>query len=356
MIFRSGFRRDLGRSFGATLVLLLIIVVTVLLIRTLRQVATGRVNPTEIVQVLGLTVLGYSPIILVLSLFIAATSALSRMYADSEMVIWQTAGLSLSDFIRPLYTFAAPILAIIALLTLIGWSWSGAQLRALQYRYQQRNDVDRVAPGQFQQTSSGSRVLYIDRNAENDAGSHLFVASFENERQSVITALAGRTFMQNDWRVLQLDYGQRLEKQLSDGALRLSEFVSYGAVLENLAPDYQTRFHVRSVDTLSLLRNPIAVYQGEFFWRVGLIVSAALCLLLSLAMTRVNPRVGRSAGIMWAILTFIVYFNMMNIGQSWITDGRISALSMFALLHGGVLIFSLIWLRKRQRLFFRGCP
>jgi lipopolysaccharide export system permease protein len=43
MLFDSTLRRDLARTFGATLVVILTIVLTMMLIRTIGQAALGRV-------------------------------------------------------------------------------------------------------------------------------------------------------------------------------------------------------------------------------------------------------------------------------------------------------------------------
>ncbi|MBC7683556.1 MAG: LptF/LptG family permease, partial [Ferruginibacter sp.] len=95
MLFHSSIRKELARGFGATLVALITIVMTMMLIRTLGQAAKGSVNPSEVMMVLGYTVLGYLPTILTLSLFVAIVSTLSRMYSDSEMVIWFASGQGL---------------------------------------------------------------------------------------------------------------------------------------------------------------------------------------------------------------------------------------------------------------------
>jgi lipopolysaccharide export system permease protein len=52
-------------------VVLVTIVMTMTLIRTLGQATRGSVNPQEVLMVMGYTVLGYLPPILTLSLFIA---------------------------------------------------------------------------------------------------------------------------------------------------------------------------------------------------------------------------------------------------------------------------------------------
>ena len=113
MLFHSSIRKELSRSFGATLVVLVTIVMTMMLIRTLGLAAKGSVNPSEVFLVMTYTVLGYMPTILSLSLFIAIVGTLSRMYRDSEMVIWFSSGRGLIDFLRPLFGFAWPILVLV---------------------------------------------------------------------------------------------------------------------------------------------------------------------------------------------------------------------------------------------------
>ena len=61
MLFHSSLRKELARSFGASLVVLVTIVMTMTLIRTLSLATRGFVNPQEVMMVMGYTVLGYLP-------------------------------------------------------------------------------------------------------------------------------------------------------------------------------------------------------------------------------------------------------------------------------------------------------
>src|SRR2546427_509276 len=88
MLFDSSIRKELARSFGATVVVLITVVMTMMLIRTLGQAYKGNVSPSDVLLVMGYTVLGQLPTILGLGLFVAVVGSLSRMYRDSEMVIW----------------------------------------------------------------------------------------------------------------------------------------------------------------------------------------------------------------------------------------------------------------------------
>ncbi|MDO9196348.1 MAG: LPS export ABC transporter permease LptF, partial [Rhodoferax sp.] len=64
MLFHSSIRKELARSFGATLIVLATVVMTMTLIRTLGQASRGSFNPSDVMLVMGYTVLAYMPTIL----------------------------------------------------------------------------------------------------------------------------------------------------------------------------------------------------------------------------------------------------------------------------------------------------
>ena len=113
MLFDTTLRRELARMFGGTLVVILTIVLTMMLIRTLGLAAGGAVAPQDVVLLLGYTALGHLPTMLALTLFIAVVMALGRMYRDSEMAIWFASGLPLSRFVRPVLRMGWPVLLLV---------------------------------------------------------------------------------------------------------------------------------------------------------------------------------------------------------------------------------------------------
>ena len=194
MLFHSSIRKELARSFGATLVVLFTIVLTMLLIRTLGAASQGQVNPQEIMLVLGYTVIGRMPTILTLALFISIVFSLSRMYRDSEMIIWLSSGRSLGGFLSPIFRFAWPVLVVIGLMVFFVWPWANAQVDDLRDRFERRGDLERVEPGQFQESSSGRRVFFIDKDtADGTEGRNIFISSVEEDgRETVTSARSGR--------------------------------------------------------------------------------------------------------------------------------------------------------------------
>ena len=193
MLFDSSIRKELARSFGATLVVLVTVVMTMMLIRTLGQASKGSVSPSDVMLVMGFTVLGQLPTILSLSLFIAVVGTLSRMYRDSEMVIWFASGRGLISLVRPLLRFAWPVMVVIAVLSLLVWPWANSQIQELKTRYEQRSDIDRIAPGEFQESSNGSRVFFIDKDTPDTlAANNVFIAANDGKRESVTSARSAR--------------------------------------------------------------------------------------------------------------------------------------------------------------------
>jgi len=350
MLFHSSIRTELARSFGATLVVLFTIVLTVLLIRTLGMASRGSVNPEEVMLVLGYTVLGYTQTILTLALFIAIVSTLSRMYRDSEMIIWFSSGRSLGGFLSPVFRFAWPILAVITLMVFFVWPWANQQTEDLRARFENRGDLQRIAPGQFQESSSGRRVFFIDKDtADGTEGKNVFISSIEkNGNETVTSANSGRIEWVKDRQFLMLNNGQRLESDPKTGRIKVSEFEQYGAQIGATAIYTGSARALRSRNTLMLLKEPTVSNMGEFGWRIGVALTALNLVLLGVAATISNPRAGKGGNLMFTLFAFIVYFNMLNVGQRWVASGQVNWVTLMVLLHGSVFVLCVVWLAKRH--------
>lgn len=349
MLFHSSLRKELARGFGATLVVLITIVMTMTLIRTLGQASVGAVNPQEVMMVMGYTVLGYLPPVLTLSLFISIVGTLSRMYRDSEMVIWFSAGRGLASLLRPLLAFSWPVLVVIALLALVGWPWANDQARELRDRYGNRGDLERVAPGQFQESASGRRVFFLDKDTpDNKSGRNIFIATQEHGRETVTSARSGRIISEGERQYLLLSNGQRMERKAEGQDLKVTDFVDLGTLVSDAALAHQDDAPAKARSTADLIRRPTPVHQGELAWRVGLVLAALNFVVIAITVSSSNPRSTRSGHLMFALFAFILYYNLLNIGQSWITGERVDMLRFMVGLHGGVLVAALLWLAKQH--------
>ncbi len=348
MLFDSTLRRDLARSFGATLVIILTIVLTLMLIRTLGQAALGKVSPQDVVLLLGFTALAHLPTMLALSLFIAVVATLSRMYRDSEMVIWFASGASLARFVRPVVRTAWPVLLVVGLTALLVWPWVNQRTSEIRQRFEGRSDLSRVAPGSFQTSADGSRTFFIDRDASDPStGRNVFVLTTTQHSESVTTARSGRIEWRGDDRVLVLERGQRNESNTKTGERTLSRFDQYTVTVGERVPETESQRPPKARSTMDLLRAPSPPFQGELAWRLGLLLGAANMTLLGVGLSHTNPRRAGNWNLLFALLAFIVYYNLINLSQAWVSGGKLGLGTALMATHGlaFAVAVALIWWR-----------
>ena len=352
MLFQTTLRKELARNFTATVVVLLTIVMTIVLIRTLGQASRGTINPSEVLLIMGVTVLGQLSTVLSLCLFIAVVATISRMYRDSEMAIWFGSGLSLSQFIRPIARFAWPIWGFIALLALIAWPWSNQQITELRIRFDQRNDIERVAPGQFQESAGGNRVFFIDKDSpDNRLGKNVFIATRNANVETITTSRLGQILWQGEDKHLSLQQGQQWLRNLDTGEMRLTEFERYDWLIDPDRIEITNASASRELDSLALLKDPHPSNLAELCWRLGQLLCAINLSFWALAIAAVNPRKGQSHHLMLALLSFMVYFNLINVGLSTIGNGIWPWSRFMMLVHGGAAALVVIWIWGRSRMW-----
>jgi lipopolysaccharide export system permease protein len=348
MLFDTSLRKELSRSFGATLVVILTIVLTMMLIRTLGQAAGGVIAPQDVVLLLGYTGLGQLPTMLALSLFIAIVVTLGRMYRDSEMSIWFASGIGLPRFVRPVLRMSWPVLLVVGLLVLFVWPWGNRQSLELRDRYEQRSDLSRVAPGVFQSSRDGSRVFFVEREHDDTVTArNVFILSKDGEREAVTSARSGRLVTEGDERFVVLDRGQRNESDAARGTRTQAVFESYRILASERAVRSAEARPPRATRTVDLMRQPTPANLGELTWRFGLLFGAANLLLLGIGLSVTNPRRASNWNLLFALLGFVVYYNLINLTQTWVAGGRAGMGTALLALHGGMftLALALLWWR-----------
>jgi lipopolysaccharide export system permease protein len=102
------------------------------------------------------------------------------------------------------------------------------------------------------------------------------------------------------------------------------------------------------LSTRDLIKVPSPGNLSELAWRFGLALSALNFVILALALASGNPRSGRSGNLIFVLLSFVVYNNLVSLGQGWIVAGLIGFGNFLLLLHGGVFLLGLGWLAKRH--------
>jgi lipopolysaccharide export system permease protein len=351
MIFQRAAQREFAQTAAAVFVALFAILLTTQLIRLLGQAAGGRIASEAVAALLGFAALSYLPILLSLTLFIAILLTMSRVYRDSEMAIWFSSGVSLTAWMRPVLRFALPIVTAIAVLALFLSPWALTKRIEYQKRMDQRDDVARVSPGAFKESARGDRVFFVEsvsgKEGESDRVGNVFISSVQHGRLGVIAAAKGHTEVaENGDKFMVLSQGRRYETTAGSNEYRVMEFSRYSIRIET-AENLGVERTTKNLTTWELLRDPTPPNLGELLWRIGIPLSALTLALLAIPLSFVNPRAGRTNNLLFALLTFMIYSNLLSVSQAWVAQGRMPfEVGVWAVhLLMGVVLVALFWKR-----------
>ncbi|MDR3056499.1 MAG: LPS export ABC transporter permease LptF [Zoogloeaceae bacterium] len=325
MIFERAARREFAHAAAGVFVALFAILISTQLIRLLNEAAGGRLAPEAVAALLGFAALNYLPVVLSLTLFMAILLSLSRAYRDSEMVVWFSSGLPLTAWLRPVSRFALPVVLVVAMLSMFLSPW--ALSRSAEYRNQldAKSDASQIAPGAFREASSGERIVFVEKLSEDAREvQNVFVTSVQEGRLGVVMADTGtQETAENGDSFLVLQHGQRYEAEPGTPEFRVMNFERYSVRIQEGAAK-ETEQTPKTTPIWELDAGNDARAAGELLWRVGLPAATLLLAFLAVPLSFVNPRAGRSMNMVFAIVVFSLYNNLLSVTQAWVARGLLS--------------------------------
>ena len=352
MIFQRTLLREFAGLAGAVFLTLFAIALTTRLIRVLGQAAGGKIPSDAVFAFLGFFALHVLPVLLSLTVFVTVLLTLARSYRDSEMVVWFSSGMSLTAWIRPVLMFAGPLVVVIAVLSLVISPWTAQMSAQFQSRLNARDDLTRVNPGVFGESQGRQRVYFVESIAgDSKRVQNVFVNSVQNQRYGVMMSRNGFVeIAPNGDRFLVLLEGQRYEGTPGEADFRVMDFERYATRIE-AREGAEPESDVKSQTTLELLDSPDPTARGELLWRIGLPLSTLILALLAIPMSFVNPRAGRSINLLFGLLTYIIYANMLTISQARVAQGKLAFSTGWWLVHAVMFAILLVMYAHRLSLF-----
>jgi len=304
---------------------LLGIVVVSQLIRLLSDAVGGIVAVDGVLALLGFSAVNYLPVLLSISLFISILLTLSRCYRDSEMVVWFCAGTGLTRWIRPVLWYAVPVVALIALLSMVLSPWALQKADEFKKKLESRDDVAAATPGTFRESKQADRVYFVENMYPGtNRVSNVFVQSEQNGKLGTMVARQGlQETLPNGDRFLVLLNGTRYEGVPGQRNYNIVEFERYAIRIDSV-PAKLAQPWARTMSTPELWRDRTTWNLAELEWRVGLPISALILALLAIPLGYVNPRAGRSLNLVLAIVLYMLYSNMISVTNAWVGQGKLS--------------------------------
>ncbi|MFO7954689.1 LPS export ABC transporter permease LptF [Thioalkalivibrio sp.] len=357
MILRRAERfiaRELLVTQTAVTIVLLLVIVGGVLARVLRDVAEGTI-PVDFLP--GMVAFGAFKGIVFLwpvALFLAFMLVLGRLQRDSELVALQASGMSFAALYRALFWVAVP--AALLLLVLMTQVLPRAEAQIDQFRdlAEQRSDLVGITPGRFLRSRVGEQVFFAERMSEDrEALLEVFIyREVDGEAQVTVAERAIPDPGAEDSGFLILENGYRHVGVPGEGRFRMLEFERLR--IQVTEPDAGAgKPSLNAMSALELWeQRHRSEYRAELEWRLAMPLSILVLSLIALPLAQVPPRTGRYARIPAAIGVYVLYANLLILGQGQLADGRTPLALGLWWTHGGMLVLWLVlaWRKGMLRL------
>jgi len=317
--------REVVQPLVAICATLLIIFVTFSLSRFLVDANAGLLRPYEVAQLTLLKSLISLDVLLPLSLYLAVTTGLGRLYTDSEIYAMRAGGISEIRLLRPLMRLTIIVAIIVALLSTWVRPWAYTQSYAVRAAAEASAETSRIREARFYTFGEENRTVFIEQIADNGTDlKGIFVRTQKNGDLQVITASSGifNHLAKPMFHRLQLNNAQVFKKVL-DGTDFSAQFNSFTLWLPAQTPK-PPGYKVKSAATSELRLSNAFEDRAEFQWRMSTPISALLLALAAIPLSRSRPRQGRYAKMLLAIVIYAIYFNLLDVSRSWVEQGGLS--------------------------------
>jgi lipopolysaccharide export system permease protein len=214
-----------------------------------------------------------------------------------------------------------------------------------------------LAPGRFQDFSSGGRVTYTEGLSEDKRQLQgVFIAEYAEDGKglTIITAESGSQLVDPDTgsRFLILEDGGRFEGAAGELDYTTIDFEAYGLKIES--GQAGTRELEEGTSTWSLMQSDRPEDRALLHWRLSLPLIVPVVTLLAVRLSRVNPRQGGFFHLLPAMLVYITYLGLLIVARDWLAEGKVPEWVGMLWVHALFLAFGLwlqfgpAWLYRRR--------
>ncbi len=346
IVFRYLFREVLLSMVAVTGVVL-VIIMSGRFINYLADAATGEITADVLFQLIGYRIPSFLELILPLGLFLGILLSYGRLYLENEMTVLNACGFS-PDQLQKLTLGPSLLVAVlVGVLSLWVTPWGTANVARILDDQESLTEFDTLAPGRFQGTRTGRRVVYTEELLEQRT---LLNGVFISERSKeagdptlgVVVAEKGRQYIdaESGSRFLLLENGYRYEGVPGQADYRKVRFEQYGTRMRESRVQRRVN-RIEAVPTEKLIGSERLEYQAQLQWRLSLPLLCVVVSLLAVPLSRVNPRQGRFARLLPSILLYLSYVMILTSVRSGLEKGELTAAYSIWLVHLGFFLLAL---------------
>lgn len=339
LVFRY-LAREVIITLLALTVILMFILVSNQLVGYLNRAANGRIPGLLVLQLMSLEMPNLLSLLLPMGFYMSVILAFGRLYSENEMMVLHACGLSSSRLLGYTLFLSMFVAAFVAVMVWMNPGIAEKRARLLQTSGM-KAFIQMISPQHFH-VLPHHQVLYIDDiNRQHTKAQGLFLAqlnddSNHNWRWQIIAANhlevkhtpeGTDELMMNQGRIY----------RMSPGGLNAQFGTFEHAALRLPDPVFNQENDLRTISfpTLWQHRRDNLAMNAELQWRISIVLMAITLSFVAVPLSRVNPRSGKFAKILPAILIFLLYTNTLFVWRERIVWNGWSS-------HGSMMVVHLI--------------
>lgn len=321
--------KEVVKTQVAVFLVVMTIFISNQLMRELSDASDGSIPGQLVMIFVGLSIPYLAGIILPLSLFLGVLLAYGRIYADNEMSVMHACGVS-EWYVTRVTLVVSFVTAIIT-----GTFTMYLAPMAIEYEYQVKDQLladsglSSLMAGRFQQTGNKKAVVFVhDKNRDDNSLEKVFMALLPDSdaadksiiNSSLVYAQKGKIVQEDSGsQILVLDNGMRYQNDSETNQFQSVEFGEYRVEIEE-QPVEQRRRKLGAIPLDKLMSEDTPEAIAEVQMRIAFPISVIILTLIAVPLSVVNPRQGKFAKMLPALLLFLGYYLILSTGRSALED------------------------------------
>ena len=324
--------KEVVKTQLAVFFVLMTIFISQKFVRVLGDASEGGIPGQLVMVFIGLKIPELAGMMLPLSLFLGILLAYGRIYADSEMTVLHACGVSEWYVVR-----VTLILSLVTAIVTGAFSLYLAPMAA-EYEYQVKeklaadSGLTTLVAGRFQRTGNDKAVVFVhDKNREDNTLDKVFVAQIPGEQDSEQSIINASLVYASNGQILEEDSGSqklvlqdgtRYQSDAKNEEFRAVAFDKYYIQIQDQKVEHARR-KLSALPTSQLMTEQSPEANATIHWRVAFPLACLILTLVAVPLSVVNPRQGKFAKMLPALLLFLAYFLLLTALRSGLEGGSL---------------------------------
>lgn len=300
-------------------------------VQYLNRAAAGNIPGLIIMKLMMLEMPNLLGLLLPLGFYMALLLAYGRLYAENEMTILQASGYGPRQLLLHSLTMASAVALIVGIVLLWASPYIATERAKLLRSAGIKTLIQTLMPSRFHALNGGQQVFYVQSmSRDHSKADNVFLAKKSINSNNVVQwdiLWADHAFSEQDRRsgeeYIVLQQGREYQGTPGQANYQVAEFMQYKARLPHPIIKINDDIRTAKTNTLWPLNNANLAKAAELQWRLSIPLMVFTLTLVAVPLSRVNPRAGKFAKLLPAVIIYILYANFMFLARDAIVSGKV---------------------------------